>query len=110
LDAVLDPVKEIERDLSDAYRRKREEWEAESELAAISLAQWKADAKAAMAEGGTAPSKPDDADAGTAPIRERICVADVTAEKAADLLSRTWRGLRFERGKGGRGYPRLLSC
>lgn len=97
LDAVLDPMKEIERDLSDEYRRKREEWEAENELAAFSLAQWKADAKAAMAEGGEPPSKPKEADAGAPPVRERICITDITTEKVADLLSRTWRGLLLAR-------------
>lgn len=97
LDAVLDPVKEIERDLSDEYRRKRDEWDAENELAAFCLAQWKADAKAALAEGGDPPSKPDAADAGVPPIRERICITDITTEKVADLLSHTWRGLLLAR-------------
>ncbi|UTS79768.1 YfjI family protein [Phaeobacter piscinae] len=97
LDAVLDPVKELERDLSDEYRRARQEWETENELSAFSLAQWKADAKAALADGGEPPAKPDDADAGPPPVRERICITDITTEKVADLLSRTWRGLLLAR-------------
>ncbi|MBO9432570.1 DUF3987 domain-containing protein [Ruegeria sp. R13_0] len=97
LDSVLDPVKEIERILSEEYRRARDEWDGENELASLALAQWKADAKAALAEGNEPPQKPDEADAGRPPVRERISITDITTEKVADLLSSTWRGLLLAR-------------
>ncbi|MEX0285097.1 MAG: YfjI family protein [Paracoccaceae bacterium] len=97
LDAVIDPVREIERAFSEDYRRKRDEWEAENELANLALAQWKQDAKSALADGESAPAKPDETDAGEPPVRERICITDITTEKVADLLSRTWRGLLLAR-------------
>ncbi|WP_299986663.1 YfjI family protein [uncultured Ruegeria sp.] len=97
LDSVLDPVKEIERSLAEEYRRARCEWEAENELASFSLAQWKADAKAAVSEGAEPPLKPKEADAGNPPVRERISITDITTEKVADLLSSTWRGLLLAR-------------
>jgi hypothetical protein len=97
LDSVLDPVKEIERNLSEEYRRAREEWESEHELASFALAQWKSNAKAAVSEGADPPAKPAEADAGSPPIRERISITDITTEKVAELLSSTWRGLLLAR-------------
>ncbi len=97
LDSVLDPVKDIERSLSEDYRRARVDWEAKNELASLALAQWKSDAKSALIEGVEPPAKPPEADAGNPPVRERIIITDITTEKVADLLSSTWRGLLLAR-------------
>lgn len=97
LDAVLDPIKEIERGLSEDYKARRKDWEAKDEIAALALAQWKADAKKAIAEGQDAPPKPEGAEAGLQPIRERITISDVTTEKVASLLAASWRGLLLSR-------------
>lgn len=97
LDAVLDPIKEIERALSEDYKASRKDWEGKDEIAALALAQWKADAKKAIAENGDAPPKPDAAEAGPPPIRERITISDVTTEKVASLLAASWRGLLLSR-------------
>ena len=93
LDAVLDPVKEIERELSEDYQTRRAEWEAKAEIASLALAQWKAEAKRAIGDGEEAPPKPEAAEVGAPPVRERIAISDSTTEKAAELLSSTWRGL-----------------
>ncbi|MDF0603919.1 DUF3987 domain-containing protein, partial [Psychromarinibacter sp. C21-152] len=93
LDAVLDPVRDIERDLAETYKTERAEWDAKSEMAAMVHSAWKSEAKAAITEGDTPPEKPADADPGPAPVRDRIRIADATTEKVADLLSSTWRGL-----------------
>ena len=93
LDAVLDPVKEIEAGLSASYKSARKDWDADAEIANIALSQWKLDAKRAIAEGDTAPDKPEGADAGPPPIRERIRISDTTTEKVAELLAASWRGL-----------------
>lgn len=93
LDAVLDPIREIERGLAETYKTRRKDWEAADEIAALSLAQWKSNAKAAIADGNEAPAKPFNADAGAPPIRERITISDVTTEKVATLLAASWRGL-----------------
>lgn len=97
LDAVLDPVKDITRSLSEEYKARRREWEGEDEIAALALAQWKADAKRAIADHNDAPPKPDAADAGAPPLRERITISDVTTEKVASLLAASWRGLLLSR-------------
>ncbi|MEL7259262.1 MAG: DUF3987 domain-containing protein, partial [Pseudomonadota bacterium] len=97
LDAVLDPVKELEQELTETYQAEFAVWQDKEELAKLQLAQWKSDAKAALSEGEDAPEKPEDADAGPKPIRQRIRVSDVTTEKIAVLLQATWRGLLLSR-------------
>jgi len=93
LDAILDPVKEIDTEFTRDYQNERKEWEAKDEVARLVLAQWKTDARTAIQDGGDAPRKPDEADAGGPPIRKRVRITDVTTESVADLLSSTWRGL-----------------
>jgi len=93
LDAVLDPVKVIECEMADAYKAARQKWDDADEIASIVLSQWKTDAKKAVADNESAPTKPEDADAGRPPVRERIRISDATVEKVAELLSTSWRGL-----------------
>jgi hypothetical protein len=97
LDSILDPVKEIEREMSEAYKTARKEWEDADQIASLVLSQWKSDAKSALAEGSDAPAKPVEADAGKRPIRARVQISDATTEKVADLLANTWRGLLLSR-------------
>jgi hypothetical protein len=97
LDAVLDPVKQIDRDLSAQYIKDRNSWQDKDEVAKLVLTKWKADAKAAIAEGDEPPEKPSAADAGAPPIRGRIRITDATTEKAADLVRDGWRGLLLSR-------------
>lgn len=93
LDAVIDAIKEIERDLSEDYLAARKKWESEKEFSEFALAQWKAEAKKALAEGFEPEPKPGAADAGPMPVRERISISDSTTEKLAELMAATWRGL-----------------
>ncbi|SMC14319.1 hypothetical protein ROA7745_04185 [Roseovarius aestuarii] len=97
LDAVLDPVKELEQELTETYKAQLSEWQAKDEIAKLQLAQWKSDAKTALGDGDEPPAKPDEADAGPKPVRQRIRVSDVTTEKIAVLLQSTWRGLLLSR-------------
>ncbi|WP_228849932.1 DUF3987 domain-containing protein [Halocynthiibacter styelae] len=97
LDAVLDPLKEIDRELTQAYEQERKEWLDKDEVAGLVLSQWKADAKRALADGGEPADKPHDASAGRAPIRKRVRITDATTEKVAELLASTWRGLLLSR-------------
>lgn len=93
LDAVMDSVKEIEREFSEDYLKARKAWDGEKELSEFALAQWKAEAKKAVAEGLEPPPKPSAAEFSSAPVRERISTSDSTTEKLADLMASTWRGL-----------------
>lgn len=97
LDAVLDPVKQIDKALSADYIAERDEWVSKDEVAKLVASKWKADAKVAIAEGDEPPEKPKEADAGSPPIRGRIRITDVTTEKVADLVRDGWRGLLLSR-------------
>lgn len=97
LDAILDPVKQIDNALSAEYSTKRQEWAGKDEVAKLILAKWKADAKAAIGEGDEPPIKPKGADAGPPPVRGRVRITDTTTEKAAELISDGWRGLLLSR-------------
>jgi len=97
LDAVLDPLKEIDNELTRQYKEERAAWQDKDEVARLVLSQWKAEANAALSDGGGAPTKPNDADAGKAPIRKRVRITDATTEKVAELLASTWRGLLLSR-------------
>lgn len=97
LDAILDPVKQIDNALSAEYLTNRKEWNDKDEVAKLILAKWKSDAKAAIGEGDEPPIKPRDADAGAPPVRGRIRITDTTTEKAAALMSEGWRGLLLSR-------------
>ncbi|SDF54316.1 YfjI family protein [Rhodobacter capsulatus] len=97
LDAVMAPLREIEHALAEAFKTARAEWESRDEIAALMAAEWKKDAKKAVAEGKLPPPKPANADAGSPPIRQRLRVSDATTEKMAELLSQTSRGLLMYR-------------
>ncbi|WP_425051529.1 DUF3987 domain-containing protein [Psychromarinibacter sp. S121] len=93
LDAILDPVRTIERELTETYKTELAEWNDRNEMAGMIEGEWKKRTKEAIAEGGTPPEKPCDADPGARPVRDRVQISDATTEKVADLLSSTWRGL-----------------
>ncbi|MEP6019259.1 MAG: DUF3987 domain-containing protein [Paracoccaceae bacterium] len=97
LDAILDPIKEIDSALSEQYIKDRQEWADRDEVASIRLATWKADVKAAIAQGEVPPDKPNEASAGAPPIRGRVRITDVTTEKVAELMALGWRGLLLSR-------------
>lgn len=69
LDAVLDPIKEIERAYAEAYESERLQWEATAEIANIASKAWKRDVAKAAKDGCTPPPKPKSANAGPSPKR-----------------------------------------
>ncbi|MEP1612772.1 MAG: DUF3987 domain-containing protein [Roseobacter sp.] len=97
LDAVLDPIREIESQLAAQCKDARHDWQAHDEIAKLNLAKWKADAKAATENVLPAPEKPKKADAGHPPVRGRVRIADATTEKFGEFLRDGWRGLLLSR-------------
>lgn len=97
LDAVLDPLREIENAMNADYFLERAKWNEEDEIAKLWSAQWKADVKVALGNDERPPGKPKEASAGDPPVRSRIRITDATTEKAADLLRDNWRGLLLSR-------------
>ncbi|MEW9919355.1 DUF3987 domain-containing protein [Marimonas sp. MJW-29] len=96
-DAVLDPIKEIDKQLSAEYVGARDNWARKDVVAKLVASKWKADVKQAIADVCEPPAKPAEADAGAPPIRGRIRITDTTTEKAAELLCDGWRGLLLSR-------------
>lgn len=97
LDAILDPVKQIDNALSAEYLINRKDWAEKDEVAKLILANWKSDVKKTISDGEAAPPKPVGAETAALPIRGRIRITDTTTEKAADLMSSGWRGLLLSR-------------
>lgn len=97
LDAVLEPLAEIEAVLKAAYAKDITAWRGEGEIAAIALQQWKVALKSAMESGTAMPPKPAMAEDKPQPVQQRIRVTDVTIEKVAVMLSDLPRGLLLVR-------------
>jgi hypothetical protein len=97
LDAILDPVKQIDNALSLEYRADRKKWADKDEVAKLIFEQWKKDAKKAISNDDVAPVKPTAAVSAAPPVLGRIRITDTTTEKAADLMSNSWRGLLLSR-------------
>ncbi|WP_299970198.1 YfjI family protein [uncultured Roseobacter sp.] len=97
LDAVLDPIREIDNALGAQYQTERQEWSDKDEVAKLILSKWKADAKVAIQDGDTPRMKPAEADAGAPPVRGRVRITDATTEKVGELLRDGWRGLLLSR-------------
>lgn len=93
LNAIIAPLREIEATLAEAYAATLHDWNGKNELAKLVAADWKETAKKALRDHAAPPERPCTADAGPAPVRERIYVVDTTTEKMAELLSETGRGL-----------------
>ncbi|MEP3632378.1 MAG: YfjI family protein [Shimia thalassica] len=97
LDAVLDPLQTIERELLHKYQLEKADWASQTDLAKIAEAEWKNQVKAAIQEGEVPPQRPASAFLEDKPIQQRVRITDATTEKIADLLSTTWRGILLHR-------------
>ena len=97
LDALLDPVREIDNALGALYQSERQAWAERDEISKLILAKWKADAKEAIQTGETLPEKPRESDAGLPPVRGRVRITDATTEKVGELMRDGWRGLLLSR-------------
>ncbi len=92
LDAVLQPLRKVERPLREKAGAERRAWEERAELAKLSEQAWKEAAKAAIKAGETPPDRPGDCDAGQPPHVPRLVVNDGTIERLGAILARQPRG------------------
>jgi len=93
LDAVLDPIEELDREHSKEYAEAFKVWKTKEEIAAIIRAEWNKSVKKSVQEGNQVPPKPNDADAGSKPTQKRIIITDSTIEKVAEIGAGTRRGI-----------------
>lgn len=92
MDAVLQPLRKVERPPRDAADAKRKAWEDASELAKLEEQAWKEAVKAAREAGDDLPARPPGCDAGLPPHMPRLVVNDGTIERLGAILARQPRG------------------
>lgn len=97
LDAVLTPLKQVERELRQKAEGALSEWREKAEIAKLSEATWREAAKAALKEGKEPPAKPEAAYAGDEPFLPRLSIADGTVERLAVVVAKQPRGTLLAR-------------
>ncbi len=92
-DAVLGPLKELERaarkEFDDSFSAYREK----AEIAKLAEAHWKETAKTAIREGHEPPAKPANANPGPQPVPPRYSLNDATVERIGVILASQPRGV-----------------
>lgn len=92
LDAVLHPLREVERPLRDEARKQLDRWKEKAELAKLQEQTWKEAAKVAIKAGETPPGRPTACDIGPPPHIPRLVVNDATIERLGAILAAQPRG------------------
>lgn len=92
LDAVLSPLRTVEKRLQLDAEKEIAEWSEKAAIAALAESTWKEQVKAAFKTGESAPERPKEADPGPKPHKPRLVVADATVERLAHLAGDQVRG------------------
>lgn len=97
IDAVLVPLKKVERELRKAAQSALTDWRAKAEVAKLAESAWKEAVKAAIKSGDEPPVRPASADPGAEPPMPRLAVSDATVEKLAVIMAGQPRGTLMAR-------------
>ena len=97
LDAVLTPLRKVEREMRSTVETARAEWAEAAELAGIAESTWKEAVKRAFKEGEERPERPAEANAGPEPFLPRFAIADATVERLSVILAEQPRGTLMTR-------------
>ncbi|SOC04751.1 DUF3987 domain-containing protein [Rhodobacter maris] len=92
IDALLQPLRKVERPMREAAKAERKAWEERAEIAKLAEQTWKEAAKLAIKAGETPPDRPKSCDAGPPPHVPRLVVNDGTIEKLGAILAQQPRG------------------
>jgi hypothetical protein len=92
IDAVLTPLRKVEKPLRAAAAEAVIEWKKKANIASIHLKQWETAVKKAIESGQPTPAQPREADAGPAPHVPRLFVNDSTIERLGVILAAQPRG------------------
>ncbi|WP_108221625.1 DUF3987 domain-containing protein [Cereibacter azotoformans] len=92
LDAILAPLRIVERNARQEAQTRVSEWRARAEVAKLAESTWKEAVKAAIKAGDDIPPKPREADPGPEPMMPRYALADTTVEKLSVILAGQPRG------------------
>lgn len=97
LDAVLSPLKQVERVQRQELEASVAEWREKAELAKLAESAWRETAKAALKEGKEPPARPEAANPGLEPFLPRLAIADGTVERLAVIVAKQPRGTLLAR-------------
>ncbi len=97
LDAILTPLRKVERDMRRTVDTARNEWAEAAELAKIAESTWKEAVKRAFKECEEVPERPPESYQAREPFSPRLAVADATVERLAVILSEQPRGTLLTR-------------
>ncbi|WP_168173001.1 DUF3987 domain-containing protein [Thioclava sp. F34-6] len=97
LDAVLTPLRNVERKLRGEVEAERANWLEAAELAKIAESTWKEAVKRALKDGDEAPARPVEANPGPEPFLPRLAIADATVERLGVILAEQPRGTLLSR-------------
>lgn len=92
IEAAITPLRRVERPLREAAEAEVRAWAERAEVAKLTEATWKEEARAAIKAGETPPERPTGCDAGPAPHVPRLVVNDATIERLGAILDRQPRG------------------
>lgn len=97
IDAILGPLKKVERAQRAEVQAELEQWREKAELSQLVKSAWKETAKAAAKEGSDPPVMPPAANPGPQPVMPRLALSDTTVEKLAAILEAQPRGALLAR-------------
>jgi hypothetical protein len=97
LDAVLTPLRKVEREKRREVDAEHAAWAEAAELAKIAESTWKEAVKRALKEGDDAPDRPKEANPGPEPFLPRLACADATVERLAVIAAEQSRGTLLTR-------------
>lgn len=92
LDAILSPLRKIEKEARQGAVVEHDAWKARAEVAKLFEGVWKESVKKAIAEGNKPSARPEEADPGPQPFLPRYAVNDATVEKIAVIMAGQPRG------------------
>jgi hypothetical protein len=92
LDAVIQPLRKVERPLRTKAQNDLDAWREKADLAALAEKDWKRRAVKTIKAGETPPAKPTDCNFGPVPHVPRLVVNDCTIERLGAIVDRQPRG------------------
>lgn len=93
IDAVLQPLRQVERRLRKAAEAEADALAERIEVAELAAKDWRAEVKAAVKAGEQSPPKPEAASIDAPPHIPRLIINDATIEKIGVILARQPRGI-----------------
>jgi hypothetical protein len=97
LDAVLTPLKRMEREARNRVESVLSEWRDKAELAKLTEQTWREAVRSALKSGDDMPAKPAAANPGQEPVLPRYALTDATVEKIGVILAGQPRGAMLAR-------------